>query len=180
MLSSQLVSSKKTLIFLHKSERIKQICFVQSHAFSPGNCPCSRFSECCLMPGAGRGAGAPAGQKLTLGEGDRVERPGQHVVTVGMGTEFGECCAFRVRPEGLAGSRKSARSVTPPPWRERRARKPRGKQRREGAFGSSQDARHPDHGSGRFLRTLAWRLSAVQEHGCPACLSVNSARLSTL
>lgn len=37
------------------------------------------------MPGAGRGAGAPAGRKLTLGEGDRVESPGQHCCDGGDG-----------------------------------------------------------------------------------------------
>lgn len=71
MLSSQLVSSKKTLIFLHKSERIKQICFVQSHAFSPGNCPCSRFSECCLIScqALGEGQGPLLARSLLLEKG---------------------------------------------------------------------------------------------------------------
>lgn len=118
---------------------------------------------------------------LLLEKGTELRAQGSTVVTVGMGTELGERCAFRVRPEGLAGSRKSARSVTPQPWRERCAQKPRGKQRREGAYGSSQDACHPDHGCGRFLRTPAWRLSVYENiQGCPARLSVNSARLSAL
>lgn len=164
MLSGQLASSKKPL-FSFTSLKGSSRSVSCSHMRSPlVPAPVPDFLSAAPCQALGEGQEPVLAGSLLLEKGTELRAQGSTVETVGMGTELGERCAFRVRTEDLAGSRKSARSVTPQPWREQHAQKPRGKQRREGAYGSSQDACHPDHGCGRFLRTLAWRLSGVREH----------------